>query len=265
MKSHTLPSPERCLLIASLGLLALGFVGHFTYPIHANTAKQLIASLGLHGDLGSHHFVDARAWLGIPNAADVLSNLPFALFGVWGLLLQAKARAPSQRFINREGFVLTLFFIGLIFTTVGSSLYHLAPSDTTLLWDRAGMAFAFAGVLGVAASERVSAKSGIWLGLAGLAAGALSLIVWTQTGDVLPWSIFQFGGMAVVLTLALTKPISKSLGISLFAIIAYYAIAKICEANDHALYEATGHLVSGHTLKHLVAALAALPVIRVLK
>jgi hypothetical protein len=40
-----------------------------------------------------------------------------------------------------------------------------------------------------------------------------------------------------------------------------YAAAKVFELNDHEIYHWTGQLVSGHTLKHLVAALAAWPVI----
>jgi hypothetical protein len=255
---------EHRLLLAIAVLVLIGFAGHFAFPIDPATAKNLIVSLGLHSDVGSNHFVDSRAWLGIPNAADVLSNLPFALFGIWGLLLQANKNRPSQRYAGRENFVLTLFFIGLIFTTIGSGLYHLAPSDSTLLWDRAGMAFAFAGMLGIASSERISTRSGIWLGLASLLSGALSLIVWKQTSDVLPWSVLQFGGMAMVLVLAITRPTTKALGISLLWIILFYGAAKVLEATDSFVFEATGHWVSGHTLKHLVAGLAALPVIQVL-
>ena len=33
-----------------------------------------------------HNFADQRSFLGIPNFGDVVSNIPFALFGVWGLL-----------------------------------------------------------------------------------------------------------------------------------------------------------------------------------
>ena len=32
-----------------------------------------------------HAFADRRAWLGVPNFLDVMSNLPFALFGFMGL------------------------------------------------------------------------------------------------------------------------------------------------------------------------------------
>ncbi len=252
---------ERRLFIAVTALLVLGVLGHFTYPLTPTTVKALVAHLGLHGNLGGHHFVDGRIWLGIPNAADVLSNLSFVIFGVWGLWLQANTHKASQPYVGRENFVLTLFFIGLIFTAVGSMLYHLAPSDVTLLWDRAGMAFAFAGMLGVAASERVSAKSGIWLALTGLLAGALALLVWSKTTDVLPWMTLQFGSMALILILAITRKHAKSLGVSLYTVVAWYALAKVFESNDQAIFEATGHWVSGHTLKHLVASLAALPII----
>jgi hypothetical protein len=44
-------------------------------------------------------------------------------------------------------------------------------------------------------------------------------------------------------------------------VILAYAAAKLLEMNDHAIFDLTGQLVSGHTLKHLVATLAALPVL----
>jgi hypothetical protein len=256
---------ERRLFLSVAALFVIGCTGHFVYPFTPDAIKVLVAQLGLHGNLGSNHFVDTRAWLGIPNAADVLSNLSFAIFGVWGLLLQTNTRVPSHRYIGRAQFVLALFFMGLIFTTIGSSLYHLAPSDATLLWDRAGMAFAFAGMLGIATSERVSGRGGIWLGLAGLLAGMLSLLVWSQTADVLPWMTLQFGSLVLILILAVTRKHVRSLGVSLYAVVAWYALAKIFESNDHAIFEATGHWISGHTLKHLAASVAALPVIRALK
>ena len=256
---------ERRLFLAVAALFVIGVIGHFIYPLTPNTVKALVAQLGLHGNLGGNHFVDTRVWLGIPNAANVLSNLPFAVFGVWGLAQVRHHPAPSERVLGRENFVITLFFIGLIFTAAGSMLYHFAPSDSTLLWDRAGMAFAFAGMLGVAASERVSGRGGIWLGLASLLAGMLSLLVWSQTADVLPWMTLQFGSLILILVLAITHKHTKSLGVSLYAVVAWYALAKVFESNYHAIFEATGRLVSGHTLKHLAASLAALPVIRMLK
>ena len=67
---------------------------------------QWLASLGwslnahghTHLHAHGHPFVDARSWCGIPNTLDVLSNLPFALFGLWGLrvLGRVPAAAPVQ-------------------------------------------------------------------------------------------------------------------------------------------------------------------------
>ena len=262
---HALTPHENRLAWLVLALCLIGLIGHFAFPLTPDAIKTIFTSLGMHAHMGSNHFVDTRGWLGIPNAADVLSNLSFAIFGVWGLLKLRRVHRPSQRFLDRENFVLALFFIGLIFTTLGSTLYHLAPTDASLLWDRAGMAFAFAGMLGVAASERVSPRSGIWLGLVALLAGALALLTWSQTTDVLPWMTLQFGGMALVLILAITRAIPNSLGVSLVWVVAFYGAAKVLEGMDTAVFEATGHWVSGHTLKHLVASLAALPVIRVLQ
>jgi hypothetical protein len=47
-------------------------------------------------------------------------------------------------------------------------------------------------------------------------------------------------------------------------LIAIYALAKLLELGDHAVYEWTGQLVSGHSLKHVVASFAAWPVVSAL-
>jgi hypothetical protein len=36
----------------------------------------------------------------------------------------------------------------------------------------------------------------------------------------------------------------------------FYGLAKVAEFADAAIYSATGHVISGHSLKHLLAALA---------
>jgi hypothetical protein len=154
-----------------------------------------------------------------------------------------------------------VFFFGLLLTTVGSSIYHLVPNDATLLWDRAGMAVAFAGVLGIAASDRISHLSGQFALRLTLVGAALALWVWHSSGDLLPWSVVQFGGIVLVLALAWLKPQVHSLGVSLFALIAFYALAKVLESSDAVVFELTQHWVSGHSLKHVVASLAAVPVL----
>ncbi|MHC2277671.1 hypothetical protein ACVME8_004282 [Bradyrhizobium diazoefficiens] len=201
------------------------------------------------------HFVDARSWLGVPNAGDVLSNLAFLAMGVWGSeRLRARHDAPVGA---------SWFFVGLILTCLGSGFYHLDPDmPQRLVADRLGMAVAFAGFLGIAASERISVRAGEAVLVLMMVAGLLA--AWVARENLTPWVVVQFGGMALAVGLALTRPRPGALGVPLGGVIFFYVLAKLFELGDEAVFEATGHIVSGHTLKHPAAALAAWPVIRAL-
>jgi hypothetical protein len=219
-------------------------------------------------------FADDRGWHGLPNAMDVLSNLPFVLVGLWGLYRLNRIDRSHQQALS--AFPLAppasdppdntldcawLFFAGLIAAAAGSAFYHLVPDAPRLAADRAGMAVAFAGLIGVAVCERVSQRAGWPAAWFVLTAGLLSAEVFQETGNVLPWALVQFGGMALVLTLALSTPMRKSVGLKLGWVIFFYVLAKVFELADHQIYEYTQHVVSGHSLKHLTAALAGLPVV----
>lgn len=204
-------------------------------------------------------FADTRHWHGVPNAMDVFSNLPFAVLGGWGLWrLKTSERQPTL--VCAE-----LFFIGLLVTALGSTFYHLHPDLQRLAGDRAGMTVAFAGLIGLAVADRVSRRAAWPTAWFVLAAGLLAAYVHQRTGNVVPWALVQFGGMALVVALALLRPVGGATGLQLFGVIAFYAAAKLLEISDHAIFDATNHMISGHSLKHMVAALAALPVIAAIK
>ncbi|MDH6591851.1 hypothetical protein M2165_001740 [Variovorax sp. TBS-050B] len=223
-------------------------------------------------------FADDRSWHGLPNAMDVLSNLPFLLIGGWGLyrlnridrahqqaLAEFPLAPPANDPPDNTLDCAWLFFAGLIATAAGSAFYHLVPDAPRLAADRAGMAVAFAGLIGVAVCERVSQRAGWPAAWFVLMAGLLSAEVFHESGNVLPWAVVQFGGMALVLTLALARPMPHAVGLRLGWVVVFYVLAKAFELGDHAIYEATGQLVSGHTLKHLTASLAGLPVLFALR
>jgi hypothetical protein len=259
----TLSRRERALLF-TFALLAL--VALFGPALPA--ADVAIASV----------FADNRTWHGLPNAMDVLSNLPFLLIGCWGLyrlnridrahqqaLAQFPLAPPASDPPDNTLDCAWLFFAGLIATAAGSAFYHLLPDAPRLAADRAGMAVAFAGLIGVAVCERVSQRAGwpaAWFVLAG---GLLAVEVFHESGNVLPWAVVQFGGMALVLTLALATPMRGAVGLKLGWVIFFYVLAKGFELADAPIYEMTGHLISGHSLKHLAASLAGLPVLAALR
>lgn len=208
-------------------------------------------------------FADARAWHGLPFAMDAASNLPFAVFGIWGLWRLRRFDTLHERLQSTAALDCAwLFFAGLVFTAAGSVFYHLQPDALRLAADRAGMAIAFAGMLGLAVCERVSLRAGWPAACVAFAGGLMAVAVYHERGDVLPWAVVQFGGMALVLGLALLRPVPGAMGLKLGAVIFFYGVAKLFELGDHAVFDATGDVVSGHTLKHLVAACAAWPVLQ---
>jgi hypothetical protein len=207
-------------------------------------------------DESYHHFADARAWLSVPYTLDVLSNLGFLAAGVYGLLKMKRGRLSFfGEALQASAFVM---FLGYVLTAVGSTWYHLAPSDSGLVADRLGMVVAFAGVLGMAASQRVSERGGRGLLVVALGLGLASVFIWNRFGTLTPYAVVQFGGIALIGVLLLLP--SRGPGPNWTVLIAAYAFAKAFEGADQAVFAATGHLVSGHTLKHLVAALPVLAV-----
>lgn len=222
-----------------------------------------------------HAFADQRALWGVPHALDVLSNLPFALAGGWGLCVLRRWMRPGQGMRAGKGVGMPaesatsaglcgLFFAGLLLTAGGSSLYHWQPHDATLLWDRAGMLVAFAGVAGLAVAGRIGPRPAWVVTLTMLVAGVLALRSWQASGQFLPWAVVQGGGMLLVASLAFRPQRPEALPVSLAAVIGWYALAKLLEWGDHAVWEWTQGVVSGHSLKHVAAALSAWPVIAAL-
>jgi hypothetical protein len=232
-----------------------------TLLLAAGAALLAVAVFGpvMHQAADFHAFADRRTLWGVPFAMDVMSNLPFALAGLAGAW--ALCTAPARSIENVERAMAALFFAGLTITAVASGWYHWRPDDAGLAIDRIGMAVAFAGLLGLGAAVRVSERAGAALGLAVLVLAPLAVLHWSDTGNLLPWAALQGGGMALVLAFAWMRPRPGTLDVRWLGVIAAYGAAKLLELNDHELYRITGEWVSGHTLKHMVAALAALPVI----
>jgi hypothetical protein len=211
----------------------------------------------------AHHFADRRTLLGLACAFDVVSNLPFAWAGVLGLALLGRvprdALSPTQRACSR------LFFAGLVLITFTSGWYHLAPDDIGLAIDRAGMSVAFAGLLGLLAAAGISERAGRTLGAALLVLAPVSVFTCYFTGNVLPWVLVQFGGMPLLVVLAVAGPPTGGLPVRWSLVLLAYAVAKWFEMNDAAVFQASGELLSGHTVKHVAASLAAWPVIAALR
>jgi len=201
-----------------------------------------------------HHFSDTHTMMGIPNALNVLSNIPFLIAGLVGLWLLRTNGNPETQIAN------ICFCVGLVLTCFGSGYYHLAPDNGRLVWDRLPMTLAFMSFLAAVVSEHIDVKLGQRLLIPLLAVGIESVWYWHWTelhgaGDLRPYALVQFYPSLCIPLIVWMFP-RKDAGMKylVFAVIAYVA-AKFLEAGDAQVYSMLG-FVSGHTLKHIVAALA---------
>ncbi len=213
-----------------------------------------------------HDFSDTRGVFGIDNFLDVTSNAAFLIVGVAGLVISVGRRARFEYSVERWPYV--IFFVGVVLTALGSSYYHLSPDNETLFWDRLPMTVAFMALVCSQIVERINIRAGLALLLPMLALGALSVFYWRATeragaGNVIPYGILQGYSVVVLLLLAGMKPSRYTHARSLYWVFAWYVLSKFLETFDGEVHELT-HVVSGHTLKHIAAAIAAVAVCRIL-
>jgi hypothetical protein len=218
-----------------------------------------------------HLFADQRGFLGLPHFGDVASNLAFAAIGLWGLvfLLRLTAEQILRHFQDRrERRPYLFFFAGLLLTACGSWYYHLQPDNASLLWDRLPMTIAFMSLVAAVIAERLSLRAGLWLLPVLLLIGLSSVWHWhvsevSGVGDLRLYAAVQAYSV-LVLVIALFMPPRYTRGSDLAVVAGFYALAKVLEMLDRPIFGA-GHMVSGHTLKHLAAAAAGYWVLRMLQ
>jgi len=215
-----------------------------------------------------HNFADKRGWLGLPNFGDVVSNFPFAVVGIWGLWFVCGAQG-KQKFVDaRERRPYAFGFFGLFLTAFGSSYYHWAPDNARLVWDRLPMTLVFMSLVAAMIAERISVKAGLWLLPVLTAIGACSVWQWYASelrgeGDLRMYATVQVYAL-VVLLIALLLPAKYTRSGDLFWVVGFYVLAKILETTDRQVFALTSRTVSGHTLKHLAAAMAGYWILRML-
>lgn len=209
----------------------------------------------LHGpipqDQSFHVLADRRMFFGVPNFADVASNLPFLLVGVMGLLWccgKAGTGARSSWMV---------VFLGLALVFFGSGYYHLAPDDSSLVWDRLPMMLAFMGLFTALLAEHLPEGIELPLLATAVAIGIASVVLWTHTGDLRLYIWAQAMALLAIPYVLSVYPERYTHRRYLLYGLGFYAIAKAAELLDHQIFSLTSGMISGHTNKHLLAAAAA--------
>jgi len=169
-------------------------------------------------------FADTRCIHGIPYFGDVVSNLGFILAGVY-----------QYAIIKNFYFGIICIFIG-----IGSTYFHRSPSLNTLYWNRLPMIFGMTYIMNFYTHMEITSL---------LLHGLLALEYHAITKDLSLYVAYQIN---MILFLLWTNGLTMPLG--------YYMLAKICEDNDINIYIRTKKIISGHTIKHILAALAMMSI-----
>jgi hypothetical protein len=213
--------------------------------------------------LDYHDFADKREAYGIRNFLDVASNLGFTLAGLAGLVVVLRRRTCFEQPAERWPYL--VFAVGVLLTGAGSCYYHLEPNNETLFWDRLPMTISFMALISAQVVDRVDVRAGLVALVPMLFVGALTAVYWIVTerqgrGNVMPYGVLQVWAVVVLLKLVAFHPSRYTHGHLIYTVFAGYVLAKGFEHFDREILELTG-VVSGHTLKHVAAGIAGLPVV----
>ena len=194
---------------------------------------------------------------------EVILALAIGILGGSGVWLVLRPRTCFEQPAERWPYL--VFAIGVLLTGAGSCYYHLEPNNETLFWDRLPMTISFMSLIAAQIVDRVDVRAGLLALVPMLLVGVASVVYWIVTerqgrGNVMPYAVLQAYSVIVLLQLAALHPSRYTHGNAIFAVFAGYVLAKVFEHFDREIFEWTG-AVSGHTLKHVAAGVAGLPVV----
>ncbi|STX29704.1 Uncharacterised protein [Legionella beliardensis] len=220
--------------------------------------------------LSYHDFADKRLMLAIPNFFNVISNALFIIAGVVGLI----TLLTSQRKVNLPSAQLKWPYIGLflgaILTGVGSAYYHWLPNNASLFWDRLPMGIIFMSFFSAFIMERINHWVGFYLLIpailiASFCAGYWELSEQLGRGDLRLYGWSQAYPILMILLTFIFFSSNYTGERYLIGVFILFSFAKLAEALDKQVYDWSWQLVSGHTLKHVLAAGAIFLIIYYLK
>ena len=207
-------------------------------------------------DLNYHLFADGQTKFGVVNFWNVMSNVPFLIVGSMGVFALLKNKLNITREFKLYYWV---FFIGIILVGFGSAWYHLEPNNQTLVWDRLPMTIAFMAFFAVIVAEYVDKKLGKLLFWPLVIAGLLSIVYWQYSesmgaGDLRWYALVQFLPLILIPLIFMLYPRPYSQTKLLWWFLGMYVMAKLLEHFDGEIFNAMT-LISGHSLKHIAAAI----------
>jgi hypothetical protein len=218
-----------------------------------------------------HDLADKRAFLGLGNFFDVMSNLPFIILGLIGLhQINQESKRRALFSMKGEKTLWQIFCLGIFLVGFGSSYYHLSPNTPSMIWDRLPITISFMSLFSLAIMERIDAKLGLILSPLLFTAGIGTVLYWHYTeslgmGDLRAYALIQLIPLMLIPVMLWLFPARYTHGRYLVYSIVWYVLAKVLESYDAPIFNLLGGILSGHTLKHLAVAIGIYTMLLYLK
>ncbi len=199
-----------------------------------------------------HRYADDRAWLGIPGAANVWVNAAMFAAGAWGWRTTRRSHWPTHLRTPWQ-----LFQLCAMASAAASAAYHARPDDTLFVLTHVATASGFVMLTLGHLAERVHSCFGsrslcgtVLLGITLTGASMLFGRALSGALDMRPLLLLEVIPVLVIPAGALSLPGQSTLFFDWVLVLSLYALAKLLEAGDALILEASGW-ISGHTLMHL--------------
>ncbi len=202
-------------------------------------------------DLAYHNFIDTRNLFGITNFYNVISNLPFFLTGITGVLFCTRKASVD---VKPEWLC---FFAGITLVSIGSAYYHFNPDNQSLVWDRLPMTMGFMGLFTALLGEFVDARLAKYGLVPMILIGLGSVLVWHWFDDLRFYVWVQFMPLLLLPVILVLYRSRYTHSYLLIPVLILYVLAKMLEAFDAQVFSLLHNEMSGHAIKHVFAALGS--------
>ena len=209
----------------------------------------IMAAGPLPQDPAYHDFADKRVVFGVPYFFNVASNILFLLVGIAGTafcLGRHRSKASASW---------AIFFLGGALICAGSAYYHWSPDNATLVWDRLPMALGAMGLFVALVSEHVNERCERIMLIPALVVGVASVAWWHFADDLRLYVWVQLIPLVTIPLVVAMFPGRYTHRRYLLYGLGCYLLAKLAELWDREIFALTANALSGHSLKHLLAAL----------
>lgn len=205
--------------------------------------------------VGYHELADQRLLFTLSGTGDLISNIPFVVFGILGLVLIYFGKISFQT--DYDKYLIHALLAVSILAGINSFVYHIKPNNTLIIFDRFTILFGISIFSSYVISFNRGVSSSLKCLIIFIIYGLMSLLYWSFTDlsgvdDIRFYGFFQTATVAMSVIVAL-----RSFRENFWIVVGtgLFVVSRPLELMDHEVFHWTGENLSGHSMKHILISL----------